>query len=452
MLQSINPYSSQKVYEVREYDEQQINEAIDRADERYRSWKKVSFPERKKLMLEAARELRKNKEEYATAITEEMGKPITQSLAEVEKCAWVCEYYAAHAEKQLSDKSIETEAYQSYVSYEPIGVVLAVMPWNFPFWQVFRFAAPALMAGNTGLLKHASNVMKSAGLIEEVFRRAGFPDGCFTNLPISSKKVEHIIENDKVKAVTLTGSEMAGRAVAAAAGSRIKKTVLELGGSNALVVFDDCNLEETVRTCVQARFQNAGQSCIAGKRLLLQAAIAEKFTEKFVEAVRNLETGDPMDKDTYLGTLAREDLAEDLEKQLQESVEKGAEIRTGGKRDKAFFEPTVVVNVTEEMPVFKEETFGPLMAITVFDTEEEAIALVNKSRYGLGVSVFTESLERARSLVPEFDDGAVFVNELVKSDPRLPFGGTKSSGYGRELSVDGIREFVNKKTVYIHKY
>ncbi|WP_461533399.1 NAD-dependent succinate-semialdehyde dehydrogenase [Sinomicrobium sp.] len=452
MLQSINPYSSQKVYEIREYSEQQINEAIDRADKRYQSWREVTFSERKKLMLNAATELRKNKREYATTITEEMGKPISQSLAEVEKCAWVCEYYAKNAAQQLADKLIETEAYKSYVSYAPIGVVLAVMPWNFPFWQVFRFAAPALMAGNVGLLKHASNVMKSASLIEEVFRRAGFPDGCLTNLPISSKKVESIITNNKVKAVTLTGSEAAGSAVAATAGSQIKKTVLELGGSNALVVFDDCNLEETVKTCVQARFQNAGQSCIAGKRLLLQASIAEKFTEKFIAEVSRLKTGDPMDEATYLGTLAREDLAEELEKQLQKSVEQGAKILTGGKRRRAFFEATIVTDVTEEMPIFKEETFGPLMAITVFDTAEEAVALVNNSKFGLGVSVFTENLKRAESLIPEFDDGAVFVNELVKSDPRLPFGGTKSSGYGRELSTDGIQEFVNKKTVFINKY
>jgi len=331
-------------------------------------------------------------------------------------------------------------------------VILAVMPWNYPFWQVFRFAAPAMMAGNVGVLKHASNVMGCAELIEEAFLEAGFPKGCFQNLIISSKKVSKVIENQHLKAVTLTGSKPAGSGVASQAGSEIKKTVLELGGSNAMVVFEDAHIEKTVDTCVQARFQNTGQSCIAGKRLLIHESIYDKFVERFLTKVRELNIGDPTDKNTYIGVLAREDLAEDLEKQLEKSKKKGAKVILGGHRDRAYFGPTVVVNVSPKMPIFKEETFGPLMAITSFKTDMEAIDLVNASDFGLGVSIFTEDFDRAEAMVPQFEDGAVFVNELVKSDPRLPFGGTKISGYGRELSEDGIREFVNRKTVYFNKY
>lgn len=451
MIQSINPYTQKVVFEVKEFDSKEIENAIDKADEQFKNWKTVSFAERSKLMKTAATELRTGSQHYASIITSEMGKPITQALAEIEKCAALCDYYAEHAVNQLADKTIETEAYKSYVSYEPIGVVLAIMPWNYPFWQVMRFAVPALMAGNTGILKHASNVMKCAESIEQVFAKAGFPEGCFTNLPIGSKMVESIIRNPKVKAVTLTGSETAGRSVAAIAGSEIKKTVLELGGSNALVVFADCNLEQTVKTCVEARFQNAGQSCIAGKRLLVEASIAEEFTKAFLEAVGNLKAGDPLDTKTTIGTMAREDLAEELQKQLDATLSDGATLLLGGQRDKAFFEPTVVTGVTKEMSIFKEEIFGPVIGITTFENEEEAVNLANASPFGLGVTIFTEDFEKATKLIPKFDDGAVFVNELVKSDQRLPFGGTKNSGYGRELSIDGIQEFVNKKTVYIKK-
>ncbi|KAF2337001.1 NAD-dependent succinate-semialdehyde dehydrogenase [Flavobacterium daemonense] len=452
MIKSINPYNQETVYECVEMQSQKIKNVIETADLQYKVWKEIPFSERSILMKNAGQELRKNAREYAEIITQEMGKPITQSLAEIEKCAALCDYYATHAPEMLSDKIIETEAYKSYVSYEPIGVVLAIMPWNYPFWQVMRFAVPALMAGNVGILKHASNVMKCATSIEKVFERAGFPKGCFTNLPIGSKKVEEIIKNPKVKAVTLTGSEAAGRAVAAVAGSEIKKTVLELGGSNALVVFADCNLEQTVKTCVQARFQNAGQSCIAGKRLLVESSIAEKFTKSFLEGVKSLRQGDPLNDETTIGTMARIDLAEELEKQLQQTIEKGAVVLLGGHRNKAYFEPTVVGNVTPDMSIFTEEIFGPVIGITTFKDEEEAVQLSNSSAFGLGVTIFTEDFEKAVRLVPKFDEGAVFVNELVKSDQRLPFGGTKNSGYGRELSQDGIQEFVNKKTVYINKY
>lgn len=449
MFQSINPYTLEKVYEVKEFDKSEVEKAIDRADERYNFWRKTSFKERAKLMYAAATELRKNSMDYAAAITDEMGKPITQALAEVEKCALVCEYYAENAEEHLRTRIIETEAAQSYVRYDPIGVVLAIMPWNYPLWQVFRFAAPALMAGNVGLLKHASNVMKCADNIEKVFRNAGFPEGCFTNLPIRSSTVEDIIRNEKVKAVTLTGSESAGKSVASIAGSEIKKSVLELGGSNALVIFDDCNLDETVKVCVNSRFQNAGQSCIAGKRLLVQASIVEKFTETFLNGVKSLKPGNPLEMDTTIGTMARIDLAEELEEKLKLTLKQGGKLLTGGVRKNAYFEPTVVANVTESMSIFTDETFGPLIGITVFKDEDEAIKLANISRYGLGTSIFSEDMEKIMRIIPQLDDGSVFVNELVKSDPRLPFGGTKLSGYGRELSIDGIQEFVNKKTVFI---
>ncbi len=452
MITSINPYTSEKVFEIREFNDDEIQKALDKADEQYKSWKKTSFAERAALMKSVGDELRKNVENYAAVITLEMGKPISESAAEIEKCAKLCDYYAENAEKHLVDKEIETEAYRSYVKYEPIGVVLAIMPWNYPFWQVFRFAVPGLMAGNTAVLKHASNVMNSAQNIEDIFKKAGFPQGCFTNLPVSSAVVEKIIKNPIVKAVTLTGSEKAGRSVAAAAGSEIKKTVLELGGSNALIVFADCNLNETVKSCVLSRFQNAGQSCIAGKRLLVEASIVNEFTAAFIEQVKQLKQGDPMEKQTSIATMARVDLAEELEGQLKKSVEMGAKILLGGKRENASFEPTVLDNVTPDMPLFQEETFGPVIGITTFDTDQQAVDLANESSFGLGVSLYTEDLDRAYKLIPKFDDGAVFVNEIVKSDQRLPFGGTKNSGYGRELSVDGIQEFVNKKTVYIKKY
>ena len=418
------------------------------AEKRFQSWKTTSFSERSKLLQNLAKELKKNSREYAKDISLEMGKPISQSIAEIEKCAWVCDYYAENAEKQLSNEIIKTDASESYVSFEPLGVLLAVMPWNYPFWQVFRFAAPALMAGNIAVLKHASNVMKSAANIQKAFERAGFPKDCFQSLVIGSDKVEAIIRDPRVKAVTLTGSNPAGSAVASVAGEEIKKTVLELGGSNALVVFEDANLEETVKTCVMARFQNTGQSCIAGKRLLLHKNIAEDFLEEFTKQVRELKSGDPMDEETFIGVLAREDLAKDIEEQVQKSLDMGAEIILGGNRDSAYYEPSILINVKPGMPVFDEETFGPVIGVTTFKDEKEALELANHSNYGLGVSVFTEDLDFAKKLIPQFEDGAVFINDLVKSDPRLPFGGTKSSGYGRELSEHGIREFVNRKTVY----
>ncbi|MBW4969114.1 NAD-dependent succinate-semialdehyde dehydrogenase [Croceibacter atlanticus] len=448
-MKSINPYTGETIQTFTQFTPSQVSASITKAHEAFFSWKKTSFSERSNLMRSVAKGLREHKDKYAKTMTLEMGKPIAQAKAEIDKCAWLCEYYADTAEQHLTTKIIKTDAAKSYVNYEPIGVVLAVMPWNYPFWQVFRFIVPVLMAGNVGVLKHASNVMGCAELIEAVFINAGFPKHCFQNLPINSSKVEAIIRHKHIKAVTLTGSKPAGSMVASVAGEEIKKSVLELGGSNALVVFKDAEIDNTVATCVQARFQNTGQSCIAGKRLLLHKSIEEEFLDKLKKEVIALKSGNPLEEDTYIGTMAREDLAEELEEQLKASVKEGAKILIGGKRTNAYFEPTIVTNVTPEMSIFKEETFGPVLSVTTFNTDEETVDLVNQSDFGLGVSIFTENDSKIEKLIPLFEDGAVFVNELVKSDPRLPFGGTKISGYGRELSEDGIKEFVNKKTVYI---
>ncbi|SFU66473.1 succinate-semialdehyde dehydrogenase / glutarate-semialdehyde dehydrogenase [Pustulibacterium marinum] len=449
-MKSVNPFNGQLLYEFEELNEPQINQKIEAAHKVHLSWKNTTFSERSILMHEAANVLRNNKEDFGKIITLEMGKPITQAIAEVEKCAWVCEYYAHNAEDFLKNELIETDAIKSYVSYEPLGVVFAVMPWNYPFWQVFRFAAPGLMAGNTAILKHASNVMKCGETIQKVFELAGFPKDVFINLPIKSDKVENIIKNPLVKAVTLTGSKPAGSMVASTAAKEIKKSVLELGGNNAFIVCKDADLEKAVSTAVNARYQNTGQSCIAAKRLLLHEAIADEFLEKYINAIKEKKSGDPLDEETYIGVMAREDLAKELESQVNDSVAKGAKVLLGGKREKAYFEPTVLTNVTEDMPVFKEETFGPVIAVVTFKTLEEAITISNNSDFGLGVSIFTKDIAGFEAHISKFNEGAVFVNDMVKSDPRLPFGGVKISGFGRELSHHGIKEFVNMKTVYIN--
>ena len=448
MLVSKNPYNSEEISRYTPMDESAIDAALDKATQSFSSWRKTSFSKRSALMLRLAEDLNDNVNEYAEMITREMGKPIAQSRAEVEKCAWVCEYYAENAEEQLESDVVATEADESYVQFDPIGPVLAIMPWNFPFWQVMRFAAPALMAGNVAVLKHASNVMGCSLLIEKAFKNAGFPEGCFQSLLIGSKEIDKVIRDPRIKAVTLTGSTEAGQAVASTAGSEIKKSVLELGGSNALVVFEDADIDAAVKTCVQARFQNTGQSCIAGKRLLLHTSIAEKFLDKLKGRVSKLKSGDPMHEDTYIGVQAREDLAEDLQQQVKKSLDMGAQLFYGGKREGAYHQPTILTNVTVDMPVFKEETFGPAIGVMTFEDDQQAVELINATEFGLGVSLFTKDKKKARQLIPLIEDGAVFVNELVQSDPRLPFGGTKKSGYGRELSYFGIREFVNIKTVF----
>ncbi|QSS97073.1 NAD-dependent succinate-semialdehyde dehydrogenase [Psychroflexus sp. ALD_RP9] len=449
MLKGINPYTQNEIYSFKPLTSTEVSHKIEAAQNAFKTWQKNSFKERASLILQLSKHLKNNASNLASIITKEIGKPISQSIAEIEKCAWVCRYYAENAEVQLQQKNITTDAQSSYVSYEPLGVILAIMPWNYPFWQVFRFLAPNLMAGNVGLLKHASNVQLSAKAIEDIINNLGFPTHSFQNLQISSQHVEEVIKHQHVKAVTLTGSEKAGKAVASQAGQALKKSVLELGGNNALVVFNDCDLEKTVKTCVQARFQNNGQSCIAGKRLLIQDGVYNDFIAELTTQVKNLKEGHPKDADTYISVMAREDLAEELEEQLNISIKNGAKVRLGGKRKNAFFEPTIVEDVTEEMPIFQQETFGPVLAVTRFSSTTEAVKLVNGSRFGLGVSIFTKNNKLINDLIPQFEDGAVFVNELVKSDPRLPFGGTKRSGYGRELSDEGILEFVNRKTVYI---
>ncbi|HLO74249.1 MAG TPA: NAD-dependent succinate-semialdehyde dehydrogenase [Flavobacterium sp.] len=414
------------------------------------TWKQQSVHQRVLLLPKLAKVLLENKIDYATIITQEMHKPITQSIAEVEKCALLCQYYYENAEKFLATKIIKTDATESFVVYEPLGVVLGVMPWNFPFWQVFRFAIPTIIAGNTVVIKHASNVPKCAESIEYIFEKAGFPKGCYQNLPISSNKVANVIANPIVKAVSLTGSEQAGIAVAAEAGKYLKKCVLELGGNNAFVVLEDANVEKAVAIAVNARMQNAGQSCIAAKRFLLHEKIAKDFITQFKIAIQNLKTGNPLEETTQIGSLARLDLAEVLELQVQKSIAMGAKLVLGGKRKEAFYEPTILTEVSTEMPVFREETFGPVAAIIVFKSIEEAIVLSNRSEFGLGVSVFTQNIAAIKSQISAFNEGAVFINEMVKSDPRVPFGGIKKSGYGRELAEEGIKEFVNIKTVLIN--
>ena len=415
------------------------------------SWKQLSIKNRISFLPQLAKLLLENKQEYATCITTEMHKPISQAIAEVEKCALLCNYYYENAETFLATKNIKTEASESFVTYEPLGVILGVMPWNFPFWQVFRFAVPTIIAGNTVVVKHASNVPKSAELIQEIFEQAGFPKGCYQDLPIPSSEVANVISNPFIKAVSLTGSEQAGIAVATEAGKHLKKCVLELGGSNAFIILEDANLEKAVAIAVNARMQNAGQSCIAAKRFLVHENIATDFISRFTKAVQELKTGDALDLNTQIGSLARVDLAEELELQVQKSIQMGAKLILGGNRKGAFYEPTILTKVTTGMPIFNEETFGSVAVIVSFKTVDEAIKLSNQSDFGLGVSIFTQDIDFIKTKISDFNEGAVFINEMVKSDPRLPFGGIKKSGYGRELSEDGIKEFVNVKTVVINK-
>lgn len=448
-FQSINPYNNQLIEEFDSHTPQEIAAKLEKADNTFASWRKTDFASRSILLKKAAETLRAKKASYAQTITLEMGKPIKESVAEIEKCAWACDYYADHAAHFLRDEIKETDATHSYVKYQPLGLILAIMPWNFPFWQTFRFAAPALMAGNVGMLKHAANVTRCALLIEEVFTSSGFPKGAFQSIIIHPKDVSGLIDNPLVKAVTLTGSEHAGISVATQAGKNIKKTVLELGGSNAFVVLADADLEQAATVGVTARMQNAGQSCIAAKRFIVIESVAAQFLALFKEKMSPLRTGDPLESTTQMGPLARVDLAEKLEDQVNRSVAQGARLIVGGQRTDAHYTPTILTDVKPGMPAFDEELFGPVAAFTVAKDEDEALALANQTSFGLGASVFTSDSSRARRFIDEIEDGAVFVNALVKSDPRLPFGGTKRSGYGRELSEHGIREFVNAKTVYI---
>lgn len=453
MLTSINP-SNNKV--LKQYDEmttEQSSKIISLAHQTFLKWKETSFTHRAGLMKKAAEILRQNSEEYSVLMTMEMGKPLAQSRAEVEKCAWVCDYYSENAEKFLADEIIKTEASKSFVTYQPLGVILAVMPWNFPFWQVFRFAAPNLMAGNAGVLKHASNVSGCALAIEDIFRKAGFPENLFRTLLVSSKNVKPIIENENIKAVTLTGSVPAGKSVASLAGSRIKKTVLELGGSDPYLVLEDADLEKAALSCVNSRLINAGQSCIAAKRFIIVEKVYDEFEKYYLKFMSEKKMGDPSDEKNHLGPQASIKLRDELHNQVLRSVELGAEIILGGKIpsiDGAYYPPTILKNVKPGMPAFDEELFGPVAALIKAKDEDKAIELANNSIFGLGAAVFTKDNRRGELIAKErLNAGCCFVNDFVKSDPRLPFGGIKESGYGRELSPFGIKEFVNIKTVFI---
>lgn len=448
-FQSINPFNNKVLEEFDVHSGEEVTQKLDRALEVQKSWRRTDFAHRSLCLQETARILVQNKKVYADTITREMGKPIGEALAEVEKCAWVCEYYAENGAEFLKSREIKSDADLSRVQFQPLGIILAIMPWNFPFWQVFRFAVPALMAGNAALLKHAPNVLQCAGHIEKIFVEAGFPMGIFQNLFIEVDRVADVIKDPRIKAVTLTGSERAGTSVAALAGRYIKKTVLELGGSNAFVVLKDADLEQALDVGVKARMLNSGQSCIAAKRFILEKDIAQEFLAELKQRIESLRLGDPLDPATQIGPLARVDLAEQLEKQVQQSMQLGATLLTGGSRTEAKFVPAILTGVLPGMPAFEQELFGPVASVIVANSAEQALDLANNSRFGLGASVFTRSPHNAQMFIENIEDGAVFINDLVKSDPRLPFGGTKSSGYGRELSVEGIREFVNIKTVYI---
>lgn len=446
---SINPYNGKQVGKYTALTSDELDKKLEKSQEAFKSWSKRPLSFRTDLIKKVGQLLRDHTEEYAQMITAEMGKPISESRAEINKCAWVCDYYAENAESFLENELIKTDAAQSLVRHDPMGAVFAIMPWNFPFWQVLRFAAPTLTSGNTGLLKHAPNVFGCATKIEELFTRAGYPEGVFQNLIVHHDETEKIIAHDAVKAVTLTGSEMAGSAVAQIAGKHLKKSLLELGGNNAFIVLDDADIDQAVNTAVTARMLNSGQSCIAAKRFIVLESVHDVFVTKFKEAVSKLKSGDTKDDSTQLGPLARKDLADQLQRQVKDSVSQGAELLLGGEQNNCFHEATILGNVKPGMTAFDEETFGPLAAIIKAKDVDEAFSLSEQSKFGLGITVFTKDTVKAIEYAERVSDGAFFVNELVKSDPRLPFGGTKRSGYGRELGKDGMLEFLNRKTVYV---
>jgi succinate-semialdehyde dehydrogenase/glutarate-semialdehyde dehydrogenase len=425
-----------------------VRQTLENANQAFKNWKKTSVDLRITYLEKVREKLLSNKEDYAKRMTEDMHKPIKQAVAEVEKCSKLLTYYIENGKNILEGRTIKTDWSETYTVHDPLGVILGVMPWNFPFWQVFRFAVPTILAGNTIVLKHASNVPKSATALEECFAIEGYKQ-VYYKIEIPGKDVEKVIESSIIKGVSLTGSEPAGSAVAKKAGELIKPVVLELGGNNAFIILEDADLEKIIPVAVNARFQNTGQSCIAAKRFLVHNTIKDTFVEKFVTEVTKLKKGDLSDYDTEIGLMAREDLAIELEKMMKESIKMGAKIVCGGEREGSFFEPTVLTNVNTAMPVFKEETFGPLAAVVGFDTFEEAVELSNNSHFGLGVAIFGENTEYIKSKVHEFDEGAVYINEMVISDPRVPFGGNKFSGIGREMAEEGLLSFVNKKSVVV---
>ncbi len=451
-IESINPATGELLERFDAHDADQVERALERSQEAFASWRTTPFAERAGVLRRTAALIREELATHAAHMVREMGKPVIQAEAEAEKCAWVAEYYAEHAEGFLSAEPVETDAARSYVRFDPIGTVLAVMPWNFPYWQVFRALAPALMAGNTMLLKHASNVPRCALEIESLLVRAGLPDGVFQTLLVGAGAVAGIVEHPAVRAATLTGSDPAGRALAQTAGRHLKKTVLELGGSDPFIVLDDVDVDAVARQATTGRTINSGQSCIAAKRFLVHEAVAERFAEAFARELSALRVGDPTQRDTDVGPLARPDLVDELDDQVRRALAAGAEARCGGRRIEGpgcFYEPTLLTELDRTNPVAVEETFGPVAALLRVADEEEALEVANDSEFGLGASVWSGDRARAEALAPRIESGHVSINGIVKSDPRLPFGGVKNSGYGRELASFGVREFVNVKSVWI---
>jgi len=452
-LRSVNPATGETIREYPQADDRQVAALLQGAQRAFDEWRTTGFAERGSLMRRAAARLRERQKDDAVLMAAEMGKPVAQGKGEVEKCAWVCDWFAENAERLLAPEEVETEASHSFVAFAPLGVILAVMPWNFPFWQVVRFAAPAFMAGNSGLLKHAGNVSGCALAVEAVFREAGFPEGLFRAALVDTSRVAGLVAAPAVRAVTLTGSTGAGRAVAARAGDVLKKTVMELGGSDPYLVLEDADLEAAAETCVASRLINSGQSCIAAKRFIVVEKVRPRFEELFVARMKAARVGDPLDEATEVGPLARHDLRDDLHRQVTQSVQRGARLLLGGSVPPgkgAFYPPTVLTGVGKGMPAFDEELFGPVAAIVGVPDEAAAVRAANDSPFGLGAAVFTRDAARGERLAAQsLEAGSCFINSQVKSDPRLPFGGIKESGYGRELSSFGIREFVNVKTVYV---
>jgi succinate-semialdehyde dehydrogenase/glutarate-semialdehyde dehydrogenase len=451
-ITSVNPATEEVLARFDPFTPEEVDRALDEAQEAFGAWRARSIEERAVPMRRLAALLRERADRYGRLISIEMGKPITEAKAELEKCALGCEHYAESAARYLADEVIDTSARRSLVAFEPLGIVLAVMPWNFPFWQVFRFAAPALMAGNAAVLKHASNVPQCALAIEEVVREAGFPEALLRTVLVSGSQIEPVIADPRIRAVTLTGSSDTGSRIAELAGRALKKTVLELGGSDPYIVLADADLGNAAKVGARARNQNTGQSCIAAKRFIAVEPIAGDFERRFAAEVEALRMGDPLDPRTQIGPLARADLRETLERQVRESVRMGARVLTGGERGTGkgwYYQPTVLADVTEEMPVFKEETFGPVAAVLRVRDVDDAVRVANDSAYGLGASLWTRDLRLGEALARRIESGSVFVNGMVASDPRLPFGGVKRSGYGRELSSFGIREFTNVQTIWV---
>jgi len=450
-LKSINPYTGEVTAEFDPLPDEACGEAVRRGKEAFETWRRLAVADRVRPIANLASIFRRKKREYARIATVEMGKPIRNAVAEIEKCALLCDYYHQNAEKFLLSEVIQTEASNNYVTVEPLGVILGIMPWNFPFWQVARWAVPTLAAGNVCLLKHASNVPLTAFELEKIFREAGFPECVFQTLPISAQSAERLIEADLIDGVSLTGSVAAGSKVGALAGKYLKKVVLELGGSDPFMVFEDADLDKAVRAAVRSRTANAGQSCIAAKRLIVMESIADAFLERFLYELNSLRIGDPMDDSTDLGPLAKMEFVEALAKQVDDAVKKGAMVHRGPKPPTQgfFFQPVVLTDLTSDMLVAREEVFGPVASVITVRTEEEMIRIANETEFGLGAAIWTRNLAKAEGLAREIASGFIAINCIEKSDPRLPFGGVKKSGLGREMSHYGIREFVNIKTIMI---